>query len=126
MRVGLRDSKEKHGFIKPSPSGGLTIVVDRGNTLEEGSLGIKYEATVDSVPSLYDPTVTSSFINGIGRGTLYVNGIQQEDKVLIVNSDDGSYRNALLQGDPFISSGAIRIPVGGSETEAVYAYTVGT
>jgi hypothetical protein len=108
----------------PRASASLLIVVDQGNTLETGQPGIVYEATVASVPSAYDPDVTSSFIDGIGRGTLYKSGVAQEGYVLIVNSDDGSFRNALFQGDPFVTSGAISIPVAGGGS--ISAYTVGT
>jgi hypothetical protein len=103
----------------------LLVVVDQGNTLETGQDGIVYyEGTLSSVPSAYDPDVTTSFTDGIGRGTLYKNGVAQEGYVLIVNDDRGSFRNALFQNDPFITSGAVAIPVSGGGT--VRAYTVGT
>lgn len=56
-----------------------------GNTLDEnGQAGIE-AVQVASVPTAYDPTVTSSFIDGIGRGTLTLDGVTQADYVLINN-----------------------------------------
>lgn len=102
-----------------------TILIDGGNTLEEGSNGINYEASVTSVPSAYDPDVTSTFIDGIGRGTLYVDGVAQDGYVLVVNSNDGTWRNALLGDDQDVvaAGGPISIPVDGGGT--VSAYTCG-
>ncbi len=107
----------------PRPTSLLLVVVG-GNTLETGQIGIVYEATVASVPSAYDPAVTSTFVDGIGRATLYVNGTAQSGYVLVVNSDAGSWRNALFVNDPFATSGTISIPVSGGGS--VLAYTVGT
>lgn len=110
-------------FQSPRPTSLLLVVVG-GNTLETGQIGIVYEATVASVPSAYDPDVTSTFIDGIGRATLYINGVAQSGYVLVANSDAGSWRNALFVNDPFATSGAIAIPVSGGGS--VLAYTVGT
>lgn len=103
----------------------LTILIDGGNTLETGQNGIVYESTVSSVPSAYDPNSTSTFIDGIGRGTLTINGVVQEGYVLVVNSDSGTFRNALLgDGEDVVAAGGpISIPVDGGG--AVSAYTVG-
>jgi hypothetical protein len=101
------------------------IVIDQGNTLEEGSTGINYyEGTLTSVPEAYDPNVTTSFMDGIGRGTLYKDNVAQDGYVLVINDDHGSFRNALFQGDPIRTSGAVSIPVAGGGT--VRAYTAGT
>ena len=103
----------------------LLLVVDRGNTLETGQLGVKYySGTLASVPSAYDPDVTSSFIDGVGRGTLYKNGTAVSGYVLIVNDNQGSFRNALFIGDPIRTSGTVSIPVSGGGSDR--AYTAGT
>lgn len=102
----------------------LLLVIIGGNTLETGQDGVAYTASVTSVPSAYDPNEDDTFIDGIGRATLYRNGVEQEDKVLVINSDDGSFRNAAFENDPFATSGAISIPVSGGGT--VQAYTLGT
>ena len=100
-----------------------TVVIDRGNILETGQHGIKFETVVTSVPSAYDPNVTSSFIDGIGRGTLYVNGVVQDGYVLVVNDSSGTFQNALVNGDPIFAGGPISIDVDGGGT--VKAYTAG-
>ena len=100
-----------------------TVVIDRGNILETGQHGIKFETVVTSVPSAYDPNVTSSFIDGIGRGTLYVNGVVQDGYVVVVNDWSGTFQNALVNGDPIFAGGPISIDVDGGGT--VKAYTAG-
>lgn len=100
------------------------VVVDKGNTLETSQDGVKYVADVSSVPSAYDPDVTSSFVDGIGRGTLFVDGIAQDGYVLIVNDDSGSMRNALVTSDVAWVGEPRAIPVGGGP-QSVQAYPVG-
>jgi hypothetical protein len=103
----------------------LLLVIDVGNTLETGQDGIVYyEGTLPDVPSAYDPNVTSSFIDGIGRATLYKNGVAQDGYVLVVNDNRGSFRNALFENDPTTTGGAVPIPVSGGGS--VQAYTAGT
>jgi len=99
-----------------------SILVDKGNTLETGQFGVKYVTpNLTTVPSAYDPTVTDSFIDGIGRGTLYINGVAQANKVLLVNDDHGSFRNALVQGDVVWCHTPIYLLVGaGPSTVTVY------
>jgi hypothetical protein len=94
-----------------------------GNTLSTGQAGVKYVPSIPSVPSAYDPNVTSSFIDGIGRGPLIINGVVQDGYVLIVNSNSGSLRLALVLDDVAYAGGPIRIPVDGGGF--VKAYTVG-
>ncbi len=96
------------------------VEIVSGNTLETGQTGVLYEATVSSVPSAYDPNVTSSFVDGIGRGTLYVNGVAQTGYVLVVNSDSGSFRNALRVSDRVWVGDLVAIPVDGGGI--VHAY----
>lgn len=99
----------------------LTIV--DGNELETGQDGIVYEANVATVPSAYDPTVTSTFIDGIGRATLHIDGVAQADYVLVVNDSRGTFGNALLAGDQIFTEGAVSIPVDGGGS--VRAYVAG-
>lgn len=101
----------------------LTVTIVGGNTLETGQNGVIYAGTVESVPSAYDPDVTSSFVDGIGRGTLYINQIAQSGYVLVVNDDRGSFRNALIADDVVWVGDAVAIPVAGGGT--VRAYPVG-
>jgi len=96
------------------------IVIDKGNTLEEGSDGIKYVASVTSVPTAYDPDAVDTFIDGVGRGTLYLQGVAQTGYVLVVNSDAGTFRNALVQSDVVWVGNPIPMPVDGGGSVQVY------
>lgn len=119
-----RQLDQRPVFINPSSTPKYrTVWVDRGNTLDTGQLGVLYEANVNTVPSEYDPDATSSFVSGIGRGTLYINGVAQDGYVLIVNDNRGSFRNALIQGDVIFAGGPVNIPVTGGGS--VLAYTAG-
>jgi len=93
------------------------LAIDQGNTLVgTGQLGIRYSATpLTGIPT-YDPNTATSFVNGIGRATLYINGVAQTGYVLVVNDSRGSFGNALLQGDRIWSGGTVAIPqsAGGS------------
>ena len=93
------------------------LAIDQGNTLVgTGQLGIQYSATpVTDIPT-YDPDTATSFVNGIGRATLYINGVAEPGYVLVVNDSRGSFGNALLQGDRIWSGGPVAIPqsAGGS------------
>lgn len=124
----IRQRIEKIDIIQRITPGGadaFLIVVDQGNTLETGQDGINwYDGVLTEVPSAYDPDVTSTFIDGIGRGILYRNGVPQDGYVLVVNDNRGSVRNALFQNDPFRTSGAVAIDVAGGGS--VRAWTVGT
>lgn len=108
-----------------------TILIKDGNTLDTEQLGVAYSLTgVNTVPSAYDPNVDSSFIDGIGRGTLYINGVAQDGYVLVVNDSRSSFGHALL-GDNADEDGpdlcwafsevAIPVDAGGS----VAAWVVG-
>ncbi len=106
------------------PSGDyLVVVIVGGNTLETGQPGVKYSASVGDLPSAYDPNVTSSFIDGVGRGTLYVNGVAQTGYVLVINDSNGTFLNDLVQTDRVWCSRAISAPVSGGAS--VTAYQVG-
>lgn len=99
----------------------LKVIIKDGNTLDTGQDGVKYEATeIDSVPSAYDPDVDSSFIDGIGRGTLLINNVAQEGYVLVINSPQGGLGNAVRDGDEVWVQDTIAIPVDGGGTVQVY------
>lgn len=102
--------------------------VTGGNSLTNSSLsGIRYSVSeIASVPSAYDPNVDTSFIDGIGRGILSINGVTQSGYVLIVNDTRGTFAAALASADIFYSGGPVYIPVSGSSPAAsVTAYTTG-
>lgn len=104
------------------------IYIEDGNTLDTTQLGIKYSASeITSVPSAYDPNVTSSFIDGIGRGRLEINGVLQSGYVLVVNDSRSGYGNAFL-GDNGLEDGpdkpwafySVSIPVAAGGTVSAW------
>lgn len=111
--------------VSPYLPSQVFMVIDRGNTLDSGQFGVKYVAgPITNVPLAYDPNVTSTFIDGIGRGTLYRNGVAQAGYVLICNDSGGSFRNALLQNDVGWAFGTVILLVGAGPA-TVTAYRVG-
>lgn len=103
----------------------VTVIIDGGNELETGQNGVVYVESpgVETVPSAYDPDVTSSFIDGIGRGVVLINGAEQPGYVLVVNDDRGSFRNALVGSDVVWCGDPVSIPVDGGGS--ITAYPVG-
>ncbi len=100
-----------------------TISVTGGNTLASGQTGIKYDATADdAVPSAYDPSVTSTFIDGIGRGILSIDGVPQSGSVLIANAGGGGIDFALVATDIIVVASTVDIPVTGGGGTTVTAY----
>lgn len=102
----------------------LTII--GGNTLSDGStLGIKWKNPAPTtVPSLYDPTVDTTFIDGIGRATLTVDGTSQGTVLVAHYSGNGSaYQLALFAGDVIVTSTAtVSLPLASDATQSVTLY----
>lgn len=116
--------------IPPKPALGsssiYTLEIDRGNTLSDGStLGIKWASPAPTtVPSLYDPTVTSSFVDGIGRATLRINGVSQGFVLVAHYTGNGSPLTlALFSGQVVLTSAAtVTLPLSGDPTQTVTLY----
>lgn len=108
-----------------SPTSIIQIV--GGNTLSDGATpGIEWSnTTLTSVPSLYDPTVDTSFVTGIGRGYLYVDGTNT-GLVLIANySGNGSPTTlAAVQGQNFLGGPTVSLPLVSDPTQGVTLYTL--
>lgn len=70
----------------------LRLEVVDGNTLSDGvTLGGKWATPAPTtVPSLYNPNVDSSFIDGIFRAHLYMDDVLQADLVLVAHWDGNS------------------------------------
>ena len=103
----------------------LTLLIDRGNTLSDGvTLGINYSSSeITTVPSAYDPNVTSTFIDGIGRATLYIDGVAQSGYVLVVNdTSSGAVAIPLLQGWVCVARLTPKTILVGAGPESVQAY----
>ncbi len=115
--------------LKP-PKGGssvlYTIVIDRGNTLSDGStLGIKWAAVAPTtVPSLYNATTDTSFVDGIGRGTLYQNATSL-GLVLVANyTGNGSPLTLALRAGQTVATTAstLSLPLVSDATQSVTLY----
>lgn len=121
----LRRRLEQRAISQPQrPSHDLRVTIVDGNTLSTGQLGIKWSGTaITSFSSAYDPAVTSAFPDGIGRGTLTIDGYLQTGYVLVVNDASSGIGHALLVGDQCAALGSISMPVG-SGTATVLAYRV--
>lgn len=118
----------QYALVKPAggSSSIYTLDIDRGNTLDDAvTLGVKYtDPAPTTVPSLYDPTVTSSFVNGIGRGTLRINGTSQ-GLVLIGHyaGNGSSYTLALVQFQTVVTAAAtISLPLVSDSSQTVSLY----
>ncbi len=127
-----RDSQHVPLIIGKSAAGASsfnTISIIGGNTLSTGQIGIKYSSSlITSVPSAYDPTVTTSFIDGIGRGTLFINGVSQ-GIVLVVNDTRGGAVTFDLLGtsdgaDVGYAGSPVSIDVSGGGGTTVSAYPI--
>ncbi len=79
----------------------FTVVkITGGNTLVTGQDGIKYSSSaITTVGADYDPDVDTSFADGIGRGDLYINGVLQTGKVLVVLDTSSAINFALIAND---------------------------
>ncbi len=121
-----RELEQRHIYTVGSVSTTYTLVIDVGNTLSDATtLGIKFKSsTINTVPSLYDPNVDTSFTDGIGRARLYKNRVIQTGYVLVVNDGrSGSQINkALFQNDRCSSLGTTSIPLAADATKSVTVY----
>jgi hypothetical protein len=100
----------------------MYVIIDKGNTLDGGvgTDGIKHLTTeITSLPSAYDPNVTSTFIDGIGRGTLVKDGLIMSGYVLVCNDKRSLWAHSLLKDDGAAVSGTALIP-NGSGSSLVY------
>jgi hypothetical protein len=104
----------------------LTLEIDRGNTLSDGvTLGIKWASPAPTtVPSLYDPTVTSSFVDGIGRATLRSNGTSLGLVLVAHYTGNGSPLTlSLFQNQVVLTSTAtLTLPLVSDATQSVTLY----
>lgn len=126
----LESHTQKLPILPPRALGGaatslMTVVVIGGNTLGSGQAGIKYSSSaITDAPSAYDPDVTSSFADYFGRGNLYIDGVLQANKVLIVNDLTGGAVNfALLVNDVVVVATPRTLTVGGDPNTTITAYS---
>lgn len=126
-----REKQEQSRNIPSRFQGGrvddIYIMVMGGNILDTDQDGVKWSADIiTELDADYDPNTGTSFQDGIGRGRLFINGEEQDDKVLIVN-EGSAYGHALL-GENDDTDGpdkvwaftAISKPVAGGGSKTVY------
>lgn len=103
-----------------------TVSIIGGNMLSSGQQGVKSVSSLTSVPVKYDPTIDTSFIDGVGYGLLGIDGVYDGTKVLVVNNGGGLTFNSfpLIANNVIITSGPIAIPVGAGP-DSVDCYTLG-
>ncbi len=100
-----------------------TLQITGGNVLSDGSTQgiIRSSSSVTSVPSAYNPNVDTSFIDGIGRGVLFIDGTQQSGFVLIAHHAGANtgLTLALPTGNLVLTSPAtVQIPISGDPNNA--------
>lgn len=118
--VSRRITQRPEVIIAP-PLPYMFVTIEGGNTLDSGQDGVIWSDTeIDEVPDAYDPNVDTSFIDGIGRGTLYINGIAQDGYVLVVNDTRGVNFNAVIEGESPWTGGPVQIPVDGGGFVSAY------
>ncbi|MEY2855637.1 MAG: hypothetical protein RL030_2769 [Pseudomonadota bacterium] len=102
-----------------SPEPDYLIVIVGGNTLSSGQNGIKHVTTQTEVPSDYDPDVDTSYADGWGNAYLYVDGVLQDKKVLVLN--DGGL-STLVESWELTSPGPSYLPLAGGGGQFVTFY----
>ncbi len=103
-----------------TPTSSLNFIrVVGGNTLTTGQAGVKYVySLIATVPSLYDAAVDTSFIDGIGRGSLYAGGVYQ-GIVLFALDPSCTLNRALVVGDVFVVAATKAVPLASDATQSV-------
>jgi hypothetical protein len=124
MRLRGREIlRQEIGAVSPS----LRLLIIGGNLLSDGITdGIVWnESGLTEVPDLYDPTVDTSFVDGIGRAYLYIAGVLQPDEVLVAHYyGNGSAWMRCFYADqfPVTSTGTITLPLDSDPTQVVTLY----
>ncbi|MBA3622966.1 MAG: hypothetical protein H0W48_00550 [Methylibium sp.] len=99
-----------------------TVIIVGGNALDDGvTLGCRFVSPIAEVPLLYDPNVDATFVPGIGRGFLYIDGALQDGYVLVVNDGRGPISWALFEYDVVLIGGTATIPVSGGGGDSITA-----
>jgi hypothetical protein len=96
---------------RPAPSSDrYEIVIAEGNasTIGHGLDGIVYRDVLGTLPSAYDPDTDTAYIDGLGRGVLLKNGVDQG--YVLVRHNWLGYPVTVLSGMRVRSPG-VTIPV---------------
>lgn len=106
-RITLETSRNIPSRFAGGAVDDMYIIVMGGNELDTGEDGCKWVDTLDEVPAAYDPNVDDSFVDGVARGRLFINGEEQDDKVLLFNY--GSAFGHALRGENDGSDGPDKV-----------------
>ncbi len=124
LRAGLAQRP-----LRVAPGGSVTlrrIVVIGGQTLATGQDGIKYSVDeITEVPDAYDPDVDTAFIDGIGVGNMYLNGILSGKVLIVLDNRQTLINFDLLGGDAYLADrfeplDPVTIPVDGGGYISAY------
>ena len=111
----LRDVRKVIDLPPDNPM--LVIEVIGGNTLDSGITGVKYLSSLETeLPSDYDPDTDPSTADGWGTGYLFVNGLEQEHKVIILNDQHSGFGHGLVEGWKLYVATPLRMKVSGTDT----------
>lgn len=131
QRLNVKDRDDVRVPVVVPKGGGsgpaqISLVIIGGNTLSDTfTAGIKWALSgVTTVPSLYDPTVDTTFVDGIGRAYLYVDDVLQ-GIVLVGNySGNGGPITGPLVADSILFGAAVtvHIPLASDATKGVDVY----
>lgn len=126
-----REKQEQSRNIPSRFQGGrvvdMYIMIMGGNTLDTGEDGCKWSSDIiTELDADYDPNTDDSFQDGICRGRLFIDGEEQDDKVLCAN--EGSAFGHALRGENDDTDGpdkvwafrAVSKPVAGGGSKTVY------
>lgn len=106
-------------------------IIDGNTVFNSGGVtlyGISRVSSIATVPSLYDPNSVGgtpglfTAIAGIGRATLYTNGVLQSGYVLVALTAASPITTALVENDIAQTVTAISIPLASDATQFVTAY----
>jgi hypothetical protein len=81
-----------------------------GNLLGSGAYGIKFVSALPTVDKFYDPDVDTTFPDGLGYATYYVDGVLEPENVIVIH-DWTIYRAPLISGLVLPVRGTMTIPI---------------
>ena len=89
--------------------------------------GVKYYPNaITELATAYDPeaggeTTVTSYPDGIGRAWLWLDGVRQDKRVLVLNDTSAFIYFVLLAGDPLVGFRSRSIPVAGGGSATVWS-----
>ena len=94
----------------------LRIQIIGGNPMASGIESLQYAATV-TVPQVYDPDVDTSYVQGLGNGWLFIDGIRQPNRVLVRHDFIGD-QTPLITGRRVATRGTVTLTYSATDMTA--------